>query len=275
MGDPPKCKGKYRLYHLGHLADHPSINCGHLTNQVTTINHPQGHLTDQLTNLLGHSISQVSTIICPQGHSSGHPTIFTRHLTSWVTSTQACLCPAMHIGEMTVEILHPGKCMACRRTTSDPAIERFLKIRVIHTNWPVFQHTLFDRVHLTTVRAPKTLIQLRSVNTILGPLVLPHTLGTGILLTTVWTSHLITLNTGRSVPPPYFLTSQHLTTLITWVLLPSMHPHVYHQPVVCYKGLLTHRTVLGFPRNCRNLVWHFGNLPGLSTLREVPPTKKS
>ena len=58
----------------------------------------------------------------------------------------------------------------------------------------------------------------------LGPVVLPHTLGNGILLTTVWIFHLTTLNTGRSVPPPHFLTSQHLTTLATWVLLPQCTP---------------------------------------------------
>ena len=139
----------------------------------------------------------------------------------------------------------------------------------------MFQHTLFNPVHLTTVRAFKSLIHLRGINTMLGLMVLLHALGTGILLTTVWTCHPTTLNTGRSVPRPHLLTSQHLTTLVTWVLLPSVHPHVYHQPVVCFKGLLTHRTVLGFPRNSRNLVWDFSNLPGLSTLRKVLPTKKS
>ena len=125
------------------------------------------------------------------------------------------------------------------------------------------------------MRALKTLIHLRGINTMLGPMVLLHTLGTGILLITVRTCHLMTLNTGGSVPPPHFLTRQHLTTLVTWVLLPSVHPHVYHQPVVCFQGLLTHQTVLGFPRNSRNLVWDFSNLPGLSTLRKVLPMKKS
>ena len=106
----------------------------------------------------------------------------------------------------------------------------------------------------------------------LGPMVLLHALGTGILLTTVRTCHLTTSNTSRSVPSPHFLTTQHLNTLVTWVLLPSVHPHVY---CGVFKGLLTYQTVLGFPRNSRNLEWDFSNLPGLSTLRKVFPTKKS
>ena len=167
--DPQKCKENYRLYQLGHLADCPSIYCGDATNQVTTINNPQGHLTDHPTNLTGilnqlgyHHHLSAGSLIWPPDHPH-----WTLNQSGYQHSSPS-LSPAMHVGEMTVEILHLGEHMACRRTPSDPAIEMSLMIRVIHTNWPVFQHTFFDPVHLTTVREPKTLVQLRGVNIMLA-----------------------------------------------------------------------------------------------------------
>ena len=72
-----------------------------------------------------------------------------------------------------------------------------------------------------------------------------------------------------------FLVGQHLPTLTTWVLLTPVHLHVYHQPVVCFKGLLTHRTVLGLPWDSRDFVRNINNLPGLSPLVKVLPMKKA
>ena len=91
----------------------------------------------------------------------------------------------------------------------------------------------------------------------------------------VRTWHLATLNTSFSVSPQHFPAGQYLTTLVTWELLSSVHPHVFHQPVVCFKGLLTHQTVLGLSRNSMQLVGDLSNVPGLSTLRKVLPTKNS
>ena len=137
------------------------------------------------------------------------------------------------------------------RTASNPTIVRTLLIRVSRTIWLVLHPTLLNSVHLTTVRAHETLIHFRSVSTMRGLLVLLHPLRTGILLTTVWTCHLLTLDTSQCVSFPHFLVGQDLTTLGTRVFLTLVHPHVDHQPVVGLKGLLTHRTVLGLPWDSR------------------------
>ena len=132
----------------------------------------------------------------------------------------------------------------------------------------LFHPTLLNSVRLMTVRAHKILIHLRSISTMLGLLVLLHPLRTGILLTTVWTCHLLTLDTSQCVSFPHFLVGQDFTTLSTRVFFIPVHPHVDHQLV------LTHRTVLGFPWDGRNLVRDLSNLPGLGALWKVLPTKK-
>ena len=164
--------------------------------------------------------------------------------------------------------------MACGGTTSNSTIERTLPIRGINTNQHVFQHTFLDPVHFTTMRAWKTLNHLRCINTMFGLMVLLLALRASILLTTVRTLHLVTLDTSFNVSQ-HFPAGQYLTTPVTWELLSSVHPHVFHQTVVGFKGLLAHWTVLGLSRNSWQLVGDFSNLPDLSTLRKVFPMKKS
>ena len=180
----------------------------------------------------------------------------------------------MHVGQVEVQVPHMGEWVIHCRTASDPTIIRTLVIRIIRTIWLVFCPTLLDPICLTTVRAHETLIQLRCISTMLGLPVLLHPLRASILLTTVWTCHLLTPNTSQCVSFPHFLVSQDLTIFSIRVLFAPVHPHVHHQLVVCLKGLLTHRTVLGFPWDRRNLVRDLCNLPGLGVLWKVLPMKK-
>ena len=97
-----------------------------------------------------------------------------------------------------------------------------------------------------------------------------------ILLTTVWTRHLLPLHTSTDcVSSASSCWPACLTTLVTWELLSSMHPHVFHQPMVVLNLCDTARQSLASLRNSRQLVRDLSYLPGLSTLREVLTMKQS
>ena len=95
-----------------------------------------------------------------------------------------------------------------------------------------------------------------------------------ILLTTVWALNLLTLNTGSCVSGMHPSVSKNFPTLTTWEFLTPVDPHMDHKAVVGLEGLLAHQTVLSFPGYSWNLVGDLSNLPSLSTLGKVFPTKK-
>ena len=108
----------------------------------------------------------------------------------------------------------------------------------------------------------------------LSLMVLFHTLLTRKLLTTVRASNLLTLHTSLCVDPVHLPSGQDLATLITGELLTPLYPHMDHQPVMRFKGLLTYGTNLGLPGHRGNLIGDFSNLPGLGTLWEIFPMNK-
>ena len=177
---------------------------------------------------------------------------------------------------MLIQIPHAGERMVGRWTPSNPAIIRSFTVRIVRTIGLVFHPGLLDLVALTTKETDVPSLDLGGcLNTVLGLLVLTHSLSTGILLTTVRAFNLVTCYTSLCVLSPSPFGGKHLATLTTWKLLTSMHPHVDHQGVVGIEGPLAHRAVLPFPGNSWNLVGDLSNFSGLGTLRQVLPLKKS
>ena len=109
---------------------------------------------------------------------------------------------------------------------------------------------------------------MRSFLVLLQPLI------TNVLLTTNQTLKLLTMNTGSCMSCMHPFIGKNLPTLTTWEFLTPVDPHMDHKVVVGLEGLLAHRTVLSLPGYRWNLVGDLSNLPSLSTLRKVFPTKK-
>ena len=109
-------------------------------------------------------------------------------------------------------------------TAKNPTIERTLMVRVISTIWLMLHPGFMDPVHLmakgTRIPSPG----LRSFKTMLSLMVLPHTLPTGILLTTVRACNLPTLHTSLCVYPEHFPSGQNLPTLVTGEFLTPWTP---------------------------------------------------
>ena len=68
---------------------------------------------------------------------------------------------------------------------------------------------------------------------------------------------------------------KHLPTLITWEFFTTVYSHVNHQAVVGFERLLAHWTVFPISGYSMNLVWDLCDFPGLGSLAQVLPTKKS
>ena len=82
------------------------------------------------------------------------------------------------------------------------------------------------------------------------------------------------MDTGSCVSTVHPPICKDFPTLTAWEFLTAVDPNMDHSMMVGLEGLLTHWTVLCFPGNSQDLVWDLSNLPGLSTLRKVLPTKK-
>ena len=92
----------------------------------------------------------------------------------------------MEVSHVLVQIPHACERMVGRWTPSYPAIIRTFMVRIIRTIGLVFHPGLLDLVALTTEGTDVPSSDLgRCLNTMLGPLVLMHSLVAGILLTTV------------------------------------------------------------------------------------------
>ena len=110
----------------------------------------------------------------------------------------------MGVGHMKIQVPHMGEWMISGWTARNPTIERTLVIRVVGTIGLVFHPALLDLITLTTERANEPSLNLGScLSTMLGPMVLMHPLGTGILLTTVRACNLVTLHTSLCVLYPH------------------------------------------------------------------------
>ena len=149
-------------------------------------------------------------------------------------------------------------------------------IRVVRTIGLVFYPGLFDLVPFTTERTYEPSLDLGSgVRTMLGQVVLTHPLSTCILLTTVRACNPVTCHTSLCVHCPHPFGGKHLPPLTTWEFLITVYPYVNHQVVVGFERLLAHWTVFPLSGYSRNLVGNLCDFPGLGSLGQVLPMKKS
>ena len=178
---------------------------------------------------------------------------------------------------MLVQIPHVSEGMVGRWTPSYPAIVRTFAVRIIGTVGLMLHPGLLDLITFITEGTDVTPSGLAGcINTMLGLLVLMHSLIAREFLNTVRASNPYTLHTSLCVLCPGPLSGKHLPTLTTWEFLTPVYTHVYHQMVVgLEEGPLAHRTVLSFPGNRRNLVGDLSDLPGLGIPWQVLPSKKS
>ena len=175
---------------------------------------------------------------------------------------------------MHVQIPHTGESMAGHWTPCNPAIVRTLMIRVVSTVWLVFTPSFFNLKRFTTKRSHKTALGDYRISPMFGPMMLAHTVNTGILLVTNCTRNFSTLHTCLCVLCQIPSIYQHLPTLTTWEFLIPVYTHVDNDSVVGLEDLSAHRTGSLTSRYSWNLIVHLSNFPGLCSSWQVFTLKK-
>ena len=95
----------------------------------------------------------------------------------------------------------------------------------------------------------------------LGPLMLMTALSDGVLLVTLGTLVLGATHTTLLVIPQHKPHCQHLVTVPTGKLLPSVHIHVFPEVIQCLEGQMADGTLGILPTNGGNLIRNLWCVP--------------
>ena len=185
------------------------------------------------------------------------------------------LLPPVNGRHMMVQVTNTGEGVVSCSTPSNPTIERSLSVRVVNTIWLVLSPCFFNLEFFATKWAFETPWWHHRIGSMLSPVVVAHGLSASKRFPTHGTGHCLTLHARLGMVPPVTLACQHLPTLTTWELFSSMHPHVYHDPVVRLELLPAHRTGGFSPWNAGNLVRYLSHLPALCPFRQILSPKES